>query len=383
MGPDAALLKRLTYAKYLYYTSIDQIRSTSPIVAAEALLRIHDAIEIFQRFVLDSLNVNVPNDLKFMEFWERVKIATTKEPPYKNRVALLNDMRGGFKHKAICPNPADLRDVAAVIQPFFAEVCRDFLGVDFDKVSLADLVDDDRARERLHKADDLIESQNYGEALSEIAIALHIVLAQKYPRSPWASTSDLLDTGPSSDRPPRIPYHRYGNVLSGAGDLIHKIEEGFEKLHDRISRQADLLEMLIWRIDLQEYSKFAQFAPYVSETGGGNFYVVQRGGMQRPLTKRDARFCFQFVLDSALSIQQQKHELPDLFAAQRLKTVARGAKLYKVQNSSLVACGEIPGGQGIDGVYACWSGEETVWQVEWQGVKGFVKNGDVVQLDNQ
>lgn len=255
--------------------------------------------------------------------------------------------------------------------------------VEFDKISLADLVDDDRARERLHKADDLIESQNYEEALSEIAIALHIVLAQKYPRSPWASASDLLDTGPSSDRPPKIPYHSYGNALSGAGELIHKIEEGFEKLHDRISRQADVLEMLIWRIDLQEYSKFAQFSPYVSEMGDGSFYVVQRGGMRRPLTKRDAQFCSRFVLDSALSIQQQKHELPDLFAAQRLKTLAAGAKLYKVQDSSLVRCGEIPGYQFIDGIYACWSGEETVWQVEWQGVKGLVKNCDVVQLDNQ
>jgi hypothetical protein len=373
-------MKRLTYAKYLYGTAVDGLHSTSPIVAAEALLRAHDSIEIFQLVVLDSLNLSTK--FEFMEFWERVKSKTSKEPPFKDRFGQLNHMRVGFKHRAVCPNLSELREVATVIWPFFVEVSRDFLGLDFAEQSLAVLVDDVSVQEHLGKADALITAQNYDDALAEITIALHAALNQKYPRSPWAQTSDLIDPDSSSRRPPKIAHSSYGNLPSGATELIHVIEKAFEDLHDRTSRQADLLEMLIWKIDLQRYSKFAQFAPHVFQTGDGKFHVTQRMGVRRPLTRRDARFCFQFVLESALAIQQQKRELPDLFAPQRLKIKGVGGILYKIADNSVVPCGEVPGNLELDGIY-CWgSTEGDMWKVAFNGVEGFVRNVDVIQVDN-
>ena len=381
MKLDATSLKRLTYAKYLYGTAVDRLRSTSPIVAAEALLRVHDSVEIFQLVVLDNLNVS--SKFEFMKFWEEVKNKTGKEPPYKDRFGQLNHMRVGFKHKGVAPNLSELGEVASVIRPFFVEVSREVLGVDFAELSVAVLVDDADVREHLSKADGLIAARKYDDALGEIGIALHLTLSQKYPRSPWASFSDLLDPNSWCRRPPKIPYSSYGNVLSGASELIHKIEEFFQDLHDRVSRQADLLEMLIWKIDLQKYSKFAQFAPHVYQTGDGEFHVAQQMGIRRPLTSRDVQFCFQFVLDSALAIQQQKRELPDLFSAQRLKTATSGAKLYKAQDNSLVTCGEIPGDQDIEGMFGWGMGEGSLWQVTWNGMEGLVKGCDVVQVDDQ
>ena len=105
-------------------------------------------------------------------------------------------------------------------------------------------------------------------------------------------------------------------------------------------------------------------------------------GIRRPLTARDARFCFQFVLDSALAIQQQKRELPDLFAPQRLKTKGMGAILYKFQDNSVVPCDQVPGDQELDGMYAWGSTEGDLWQVTWNSVEGFVRNVDVVQVDD-
>jgi hypothetical protein len=215
-------------------------------------MRAHDSVEIFQLVVLDSLNASTK--FEFMDFWERVKTKTGKEPPYKDRFGQLNHMRVGFKHRAISPNLSELREVAAVIFPFFVEVCRDFLGVDFSKLSLVELVDDGAVRERLGKADDLICAQKYEEALPEIAIALHLVLSQKYPRSPWEPPlSALFDPHSSSHRPPRIRRSSSFNLLSGASAVVQEIETALEGLHDRVYGQAQVLEMLIWKIDLQRY----------------------------------------------------------------------------------------------------------------------------------
>jgi hypothetical protein len=108
---------------------------------------------------------------------------------------------------------------------------------------------------------------------------------------------------------------------------------------------------------------------------------MQKMGIRRPLTRRDARFCFQFAVDSALIVQQQKLELPDLFAAQRIKTVGSDTTLYKFENESAIPCVQIPEGQELDGVY-CWvPGIEASWQVTWGDVKGYIKSTDVAQVD--
>jgi hypothetical protein len=368
----------------LYSNAVDGLHSTSPIVAAEALLRVHDAVEIFQLVVLDNLGVS--GKFEFMDFWGKVRTKTDKEPPYKDRFGQLNHMRVGFKHKAIVPNLSDLREVAAVVLPFFNEVCRDVLQVDFARLSLAELVEDRGVRERLAKAEDLINSQRYDDALAEIAIALHLALRQKYPDSPWGPRlSDLLGADLSPGRPPKIEFSRY-NFLDGASTLVRSFEEAIEKtlegLHARLYSQAQLLEMLIWKIDLQKYSKFAQFVPQVYETGDGNFQVARTVDIRRPSTRRDARFCFQFVLDSALAIEQQKKGLPDASAAQRIKTIASPTTVFKFENASATPCGQIPAGQELDGVYHWVHGLEDSWQVTWGGQRGFVRSTDVAQVDD-
>lgn len=384
MKLDATSLKRLTYAKHLYHNAVDGLHSTNPIVAAEALLRVHDSVEIFQLAVLDSLKA--PGKFEFMAFWERVKTSTGKEPPYKDRFGQLNYMRVGFKHKAITPNLSDLREVAAVLLPFFNEVCRDVLGVDFAKLSMAELVDDPAVRERLAKAEGLIDCRKYEDALTEIAVALHLALRRKYPDSPWGPRlSDLLSPDASSRRPPKIEFSRH-NFVEGASGLIRCFEEAIEKalegLHVRVYNQAQLLEMIIWKIDLQKYSKFAEFAPQVYEAGDGNFRVTAGIDIRRPLTRRDARFCLQFVVDSVLAIEQQKKEFPDASAAQRIKTVASPTTLFRIEKQSAVSCGQIPAGQQLDGVYDWVPDLERSWRVTWGDQRGFVKSTDVAEVES-
>jgi len=333
--------------------------------------------------VLDSLDAS--GQFKFMTFWETVKTKTGKEPPFKDRFWQLNHMRVGFKHRAIVPNLSDLREVAAVLPPFFTEVSRDVLHVDFADLSLAELVEDAGVRERLARADGLINSQKYEEALAEIAIALHLALRQKYPDSPWGPrVSDLLGPDLSSRRPPKIEGEFYLS-LEGASaflrDFREAVEKALEDLHGQVYSQAQLLEMLIWKIDLQKYSRFAQLAPQVYEAAGGNFQVVEGIDRQRVLTRRDAGFCFQFVLDSALAIEHQKKDFPHVSTAQRIKTTAASTTLFKLEKESAVPSGQVPAGQELEGVY-CWVPViGNSWEVAWKGQRGFVRSPDVAQID--
>jgi len=129
MPLDVVLQKRLTYAKYLHDVATAGLRSDNPMAAAEALLRVHDSIEIFQLVVLDGLGLS--GKYEFMDLWEKVKSKTGQEPPYKERLRQLNGMRVAFKHHAILPNLSELRELAAAVYPFIAGVSAGLLRVDF------------------------------------------------------------------------------------------------------------------------------------------------------------------------------------------------------------------------------------------------------------
>ena len=375
-------MKRLTNAKYLYLGAADALRSAHPLVAAEALLRVHDAVEMFQLVVLEA--VGASGKFEFMSFWEQVKVKTSKEPPYKDRMGQLNHMRVGFKHKGVLPDLSELRDVAEIVSRFFSEVSREYLQLDFSTLTLAELVDDAEVQQHLRAAGDLIDAENYSEAVIETAKAFYIVVTQHSPRAPWRPQgSDLLDLDFSSQARSRIRATSELANLSGVPDLLHTIEEQFQGLHDRVFQHARLLEMLIWNIDLKRYGKFAQFIPYVDRTGAGEFYVVERAGVRRPTTARDARFCFQFVVDTALVIQRQRQELPDAYGAQRIKTVAGGATLYTINDKHAAAASTlIPEGEELQGLYYWVPGIDACWDVTWKGTKGYVKSTEVIELDS-
>lgn len=229
MRVDALLLKRLTYAKYLYGAAAADLDSPSALIAAEALLRLHDSIEIFQLVVLDKLGVPRKQGSGFLEFWEQVKSKGAKEPPYKDRLRQLNEMRVAFKHHAILPHPPELRELSAAVRPFFVEVSQDILGLDFSMVSLADLVDDSNVRDNIKSAEGLIHSQEYQDAVSKLAIAFYLVIHAKYSEIPEHLRSDSSRF--EFFHPPKL---NLGDIPHEARGAVHEIERALGRLHSQL-----------------------------------------------------------------------------------------------------------------------------------------------------
>jgi len=378
---DPTSLKRLTYAKYLYLGAADGLRSTHPLTAAKALLRVHDAVEMFQLVVLEA--VGASGKFEFMNFWEQVKVKTSREPPYKDRMGQLNHVRVGFKHKGVLPDLSELRDLADIVLPFFSEVSREFLNVDLSTLSLAELIDDAEAQRHLSAAATLIDAQNYDEAVVEAAKAFYVVATKDSPRTPWGPHgSDFFDLDTSAHGHTHLSLRASLSNVDGVAGLVRAIDDRMEALYDQILRQARLLEMLTWKIDLKRYGRFSHFIPYVSRTGDGKFHVQKRMGVRRPITARDARFCFHFVVDTALIIQRQSHELPDLYGSQRIKPAAAGAKFYTLDNKGAASeTDQIPETEELEGLYGAVYGVGDCWVVIWKGVRGWVKTTEVIQLD--
>jgi len=164
--------------------------------------------------------------------------------------------------------------------------------------------------------------------------------------------------------------------------LIEQLDESSRDIRKRISAITEILVLLIWEIDPKRYAEFSQLTPSVSRFAAGEFQVTKRMGPARPVTAKDARFCFKFALDAALVIQRQRREVPDIYGAQELKTKAKTVFYTLDEKQVPVAWGQIPEGEVLDGF--CEPGHSLggCWGVTWRGSAGVVKADEVVELDN-
>lgn len=306
---DIARSKRLAFAKYLYGGARERLQSPSELAAADALLRLHDSVEVFQAVVLDKFGLPKKQRGGFMEFWQQVESETKYMPPYQDRFRALNDMRAALKHHATLPNLEELRELVAVVPSFFDGVASKLLNVDFQSVSLADWIENSDVREHIKHGNAGIVSGDYPRAVSEFAQAFTILDGERNAGLP----PYLIST---------IGLFRHERIRSGDVELALKkavrdqTPEGVSKLFQRLQAQIDelkeVIDALVWGTDLQRYKRFKYLTPIVNRAASGVMEVIQH--RQLPLAEDDAHFCLQFVLDTALSIQRRKFSVPDPYA---------------------------------------------------------------------
>jgi len=155
LAPD--LIKRITYSKYLLRRATSLQGEGNELATAEALLIAHDAAEMLMRVVTDFLGASPPKE--FMNFWNNVAEKTkTSEPPHRGTMDRLNNLRIGFKHKGNLPNRTVVEGLLPIVTSFCLDIATLYLRIDYESISLADLIPNDEARKELVEKADIVIS---------------------------------------------------------------------------------------------------------------------------------------------------------------------------------------------------------------------------------
>jgi hypothetical protein len=296
---ESLRIKRLTYAKYLLRSANLSLRSPSPLLVAEGLLRLHDSVEIFQSAVLDRIGVPKNNHRSFIEFWVIVKEKQYPEPPYKDRFRALNDLRNNFKHHALLPNPEEIRELASVVPEFFEKVCRDIFAFDFVEISLANLMPEGELRNGVKAAERFTEAKDHDGAVTELAIAMERMFETIFPNISWDNPWSSL-----------FQYQKvsYEEMLLRSGELggkaVRAIDNSLDEIGSQIQEIRTVVSLVAWGVDLRDYGRFRRIAPFVHKSRSGEFECSRREEIT--LTDDDADFCLQFVIDTALKVEARR-----------------------------------------------------------------------------
>ena len=283
------IINRLAKIKYLYKIGIEQSMQEGTF-AGFSILSFHDSTEMFLLLVAEN-NGDKIDDISFMQFWDKYPDLTLKESMRK-----LKDRRVNIKHKGLFPSKTDIEESRITITQFFRENIKVQFGLEFDEISLADLIEYHNIKDYIRKAEELMSQNKTYECLLNTRIGFE----------------ELLVTYESDKRQWRDSFFCVGKkVGNDYRRLVTSDKDGriwFEEVTMTSNAIRNILRISAMGIDYRKYALFDFITPRVIETCGiGKDKYVKEGLEHFELTKsikqEDCRFCIDFVVDCALKLQ--------------------------------------------------------------------------------
>jgi hypothetical protein len=287
---DNPTTRRLAFIKWLYTLGVEQSKWAEP-MQVTSVLTIHDAIELFFELASEHLDVG-KRQIEFMDYWD---LLSKKLPQgglsQKESIRRLNKSRVALKHHGTMPSRLDVEAFRASATNFFEENTPKVFGLEFTGLSLVDLVVYENARERLKEAEREIETNKIEQALSQCSLAFHQLVDdyENRKRSRFGVSPFL------SDEIDRFGKQALGDPMFG--DFIRDLHSALDSLQQSI-------KIFALGIDYRKYMKFKMLTPVATRMVSGEYRVSWERGIKPVFSREHAEFCVNFVLETALILQQ-------------------------------------------------------------------------------
>lgn len=312
---DKIFIQRLSFIKYLFSIGYHQSQQPAPLYGA-AILSFHDSIELFLQLSSEKLNISKQIH-NFIDYWDAIDGKLNGcSLSQKESMRRLNKARVNLKHHGIIPSQLDIETFRVTTAAFFNENCLAIFQIDFDKISLIDIIKFDRSRELLRKAKEDFEKNKIIEALQGITLSFHYLLSD-YENSKMDSFHDS-------------PFF-FGKKMTflssfhiGIG-LDGKMKDFVDAVKDSIEAMQKAVKILSFGIDYKKYAKFQSISLPVQFTMNGKAHFYIRG--VESLDSDTMKFCENFIIEAALKLQEFDFELIKYDNKHRTKNQSTGSTL--------------------------------------------------------
>jgi mRNA-degrading endonuclease HigB of HigAB toxin-antitoxin module len=290
---EESQLRRLAFIKYLFHVGENQSRQPEPLCGT-AVLSFHDCIELFLELSCEKLSV-FKKDVSFMKYWDVIDAALSGHKlSQKASMNRLNKTRVNLKHHGVIPSKLEIDEYRTLTATFLSENYLLIFNVEFDDISLIDMIKYEQSKCHLKQAQKYYFDDNPQDSLVNIAI----------------SFSYLIKEYEDSFRGKRyISPFNFGNSMAflnafhiGIKREDGKIKDFIDNTSKAITEMQNALKIICFGIDYKKYAKFKMLTPHVVFTMNGKPSCTFRDGLV--LNKGIYNFCHNFIIESSLSLQE-------------------------------------------------------------------------------
>lgn len=293
MAEKEIILKRLAIIKHLYKIGLEQSKQVET-VAAFSILSFHDSIEMFLKLLAEKRNIK-SEKFSFLDYWTKIPTLTLKES-----MRNLNARRVNIKHKGILPSKTDIELSRVNTTDFFNQNVIEHFKIEFESISLIDLVSYKKVKEHLNISQDSLGSNNTESSIENVALAFDVLL--------------------NSYEENKIGNNRYSPFFFGKdlsfnsafhmGIKDRKMSEFVDKVKDSLEAMQKAIKVMSLGIDYKKFVKFNLLTPNIVRTLGG-YHVAQIYG-EKKWTKENCQYCIDFVIDSSLKLQEFDFDIEEI-----------------------------------------------------------------------
>lgn len=291
MLPKEILIKRLALIKQLYKIGFEQSYQNESI-SAFSLLAFHDSIEMFLRLLAEHKSIEVEN-ISFLKYWEKIPDLTLKES-----MRNLNTKRVNLKHKGLLPAKSEIEISRVNSTDFFEQNTLPQFGIEFKDISLIQLISFDTVKNFLFKSENSLLNGKPEECIENVAYAFDELLYV------YSKNKSFWDASPFSFGKNMGFYHStsMGFSASDTPRELKKIGKFIDDTRETIEQLQKFVKIISFGIDYREYLKFKTLTPIVTRLVGGKQVAEIYG--QKKWTSENCQYCIDFVIKSALKLQE-------------------------------------------------------------------------------
>jgi len=299
-----SVIKKIQMAKLFYELASDCFRIIENIErVGVGIILLQDSVELFLIAICEHVKVENRLNLKFIEYFSKIKEKVPgKIIPFKDDMLKLNKQRVSIKHYGIRPYIDDCKTFHENVYSFFKETSKSHLQIDFDSVSLVNLISEKKLKTIMKQAEVDLKELDYRECQIGCRKALYLVFEKQFDIRPFINyEEDIKNTNvlekvlsrPQSKAPTHVKNKQY-------------IKENVEQPTDFIVIDYNEIwrELLSNGIDLVSFSNVRMLTPKVylfekeeewaiSEYTGGLIYNQQ-----------NAEYCFRKTVEILLTEQK-------------------------------------------------------------------------------
>lgn len=281
------ITKQLILSKYLFKKGDDTLKDGSSFSAGLAISLFQDAVEILVWTIAKEYSISVKPADSFEKLLDGInkieKDGKTLELAYRARMIELNKARVNFKHYGNLPAASEAEKFRDYVANFLTTTCTDYFNINFNDVTLADIINNDEIRTKIKEAEQCFKDEDIQGSITKCAYAGYLAF----------NTFDKIL--------PRVDSTFTGSSILPDSDVNRNANVAFRYYGGYMNTLRDLTLASLLKIKVIDYLQFKQIAPQVLRSGNGSFQAVWLG--PKP-TQKDASFCIDFVITCALAIEE-------------------------------------------------------------------------------
>ncbi|MDK7585094.1 hypothetical protein [Alcaligenes phenolicus] len=279
------MIEQLIIVKRIFSIADQYSQKMEPLSAGLAISLFQDAVEQLSWCVAKHLDLTVKDNEGFTSLLDKIENHSEGKIPYKAKILELNKARVSFKHYGNLPARSESEKFRAYTYDFLVLSSQRYLDIDFENISLASLISDNRIRKHVEAAQTALLNDSVKDAVEEATLGRFFLfkeLERHFPKidGNLSKADKILE---------RIPG------LQGQEIQI------FSYLESYLDSVAKFNANALAGGNISEHLYFERILPHVTQFQAGNT-KVNWSNRSNP-TKEFAEKVIKYVIETAIRVE--------------------------------------------------------------------------------